>query len=153
MKKIIKKFLSMRFIRYGLSSLMAFTINYVILLVLDKALSDITLGLEIAATVGWIVSSNVNFFVNRKAVFHDKGKVVPEYLKYYSVAIPVFLIKNLGLFEIFVRLLNISAAIASPLAETVMFILTYFIQKFLVFNGKKKLPAEGDTADADNSCG
>lgn len=136
---MIKKIFSVKFVRYGLSSLLAFAINYAILLVLEHSLTDIVgvFGLEIAALVGWIVSSNVNFFVNRKFVFRNSGKLGAAYVKYYGVAIPVFLIKNLGLLELLVRVVRIPTEIASPLAETLMFIVTYFFQKLLVFKNKK----------------
>ncbi len=141
----VKKLLSITFIRYGLSSLAAFAVNYIILLLLEHLLEDLPANLEIAATAGWIVSSNMNFFVNRRFVFNDNGKIGPEYAKYYTVAIPVFLIKNLGLLEILVRLVHIPTEIASPLAETIMFILTYFFQKALVFGKKKQKEADTDS--------
>lgn len=137
MIKMIKKLLSVKLIRYGLSSLFAFAINYAILLFFKYEFNGMTLNLEIAATIGWIVSSNANFFINRIFVFHDQGKLAPAYFKYYGVAIPVFLIKNLGLLELLVRVVHVPTEIASPLSETLMFIITYFFQKMLVFRQKK----------------
>ncbi len=137
MIKMVKKLLSVKFIRYGISSLIAFAINYAILLLFKYEFGDMTLNLEISATVGWIVSSNANFFINRIFVFRDKGRLAPAYFKYYGVAIPVFLIKNLGLLELLVRVVHIPTEIASPLAETLMFVITYFFQKLLVFRQNK----------------
>lgn len=134
---MIKKLLSVKFIRYGLSSLLAFAINFAILLFFKYKFGETTPYLEISLTIGWIVSSNANFFINRVFVFRDKGQLAPAYFKYYGVAIPVFLIKNLGLFELLVRVVHIPTEIASPLAETLMFIITYFFQKLLVFRQNK----------------
>lgn len=143
MIKMIKKLMSVKFIRYGLSSLLAFAINYTILLFFKYEFSEMTLNLEIAIVIGWIVSSNANFFINRVFVFRDNGKLAPAYIKYYGVAAPVFLIKNLGIFELLVRVIHIPEEIASPISETLMFIITYFFQKLLVFRQKKPQRNDG----------
>ena len=122
-------------IKYLFSSGVAFVINYAILVLLELWLSPIfVLGAEVAMVSAWLISSVVNFFINRCWVFKAKGNLLTEASKYYALAFPVFLIKNFGILEILYRVLKLPMAIAAPIAEVVLFLSNYIIQKKLIFN-------------------
>ncbi|MGM9636457.1 MAG: GtrA family protein [Eubacteriales bacterium] len=136
MKKI-KAILASDAPRYVCSSLIAFAINYVAVLVLEKLLKSLTFGLEISMVLSWLLSSHVNFLINRSFVFRSKDRILPAYLKYYTLALPVFVVKNVGFLELLYRLLHLKVSIAYPIAEAMMFVVTYLVQKKLIFRKKK----------------
>ena len=57
---------------------------------------------------------------------------------YYGLAIVSFSVKTFVLLELFVRVLKLSTWIAKPIAEAVMFIVNYFVQKKIIFKKKEK---------------
>lgn len=146
MREKIKTLLSMPSIRYTASSLFAFGIEYALVLVMPflwrTLLPDYWIGEDQAENVvmpiAWLISSNVNFFVNRTMVFYSKDRVLPAYLKYFALALPVFLIKSFGLVKLLLNYTPLPMWVAYPAAQTAMFIVTYIIQKKLIFKLKKK---------------
>ena len=54
-------------LKYLASSVVAFGVNYVLLLVLDKRIPSVG-SMELAALIAWIISSFINFTINRKWV-------------------------------------------------------------------------------------
>lgn len=147
MKKI-KAILTSDAVRYVCSSLLAFAVNYGVVLTLDLLLKNLRLGLEISMVAGWLISSHVNFLVNRSFVFRSKGPMLSAYLKYYTLALPVFLVKNFGFMELLCRLLHLKVSIAYPIAEGMMFIVTYLVQKKLIFKKKNRRQEEQPPDDA-----
>ena len=118
-------------IKYLFSSGVAFVINYVILVLLELWLSDaFLLGAEVAMVCAWIVSSVINFLINAN------GNIIAEASKYYALAFPVFLVKNFGILELLYRVLKLKMWIAAPIAEAVLFVSNYIIQKKLIFKNK-----------------
>ncbi len=125
-------------IKYLFSSGVAFVINYAILVALELWLAPIfVLGAEIAMVSAWLISSVVNFFINRYWVFKADGNLFAEASKYYALALPVFLIKNFGILELLYRVLKLKMWIAAPIAEAILFVSNYIIQKKLIFKNKK----------------
>lgn len=137
--KLLKKIFEMKAVRYFLSSCAAFAVDYVIFLALDRVLGGISfLSMELAAVAAFAVSSQVNFWLNRRWVFRSQGSVPAEMAGYYSLAGAAFLIKTFILLEIFVRLLKIPKPLAKPLSEAAMFVFNYTIQKKIVFRKGRK---------------
>lgn len=149
MKKI-KAILASDAPRYICSSLISFAINYGVVLILEWLLGSLTFGLEISMVSGWLLSSHVNFLINRSFVFRSKDRIMPAYLKYYTLALPVFIVKNVGFLELLYRLLHLKVSIAYPIAEAMMFVVTYLVQKKLIFRKKKKGWQEESSAEQDN---
>ena len=143
----IYKLILKHFFRYALSSIASFFIDcggvYLLTLLLagmgmhDPALSGIS-------TVGArIVSSLVNFFINKKLVFESDASTGKAMLRYYALAIPQLAIQWLldqGLYT----LLGISESAAGirtlihVLVMCVLFVASYLIQQRWVFANKKK---------------
>lgn len=152
MRERIKTLLSMPSIRYTASSLLAFGIEFVLALVLEFLFIHSvgmgeTLSRNAAMAIGWVLSSHVNFYVNRTLVFHSKDPALPAYLKYFALALPVFLIKSFGLVNLLIELTKLPLAIAMPVAQTAMFVVTYIVQKKLIFKMKKKKTGDSDEAN------
>ncbi len=135
----IKKLLSAQSVRYFISSCAAFAVNYCVALALDAVLGKMTVfSVEAATAVSFIISSQVNFWVNRAWVFRSKKPPLPELGGYYSLALVSFAVKTYVFIEIMVRLLGLPLAIAMPIAEAVMFVVNYLVQKKLIFRKKDR---------------
>lgn len=141
-KALIIKLYNTQALRYIASSGIAFIIDYVLLLIIERALGGLTLSMEIAAVAAWLISSQVNFWMNRVWVFGSKKSPLPELGGYYALAAVSFSVKTFVLLELMVRVLTIPLAIAKPVAEVIMFAVNFIIQKMLIFkkNGKKENP-------------
>lgn len=126
-------------VRYLISSLIAFVVNYIILLGLNAVFKNISgLSMEFAAVPAFLASSQINFWINRRWVFRSKKAPIPELFGYYSLAIFSFIIKTYVLLEIMVRLFKLPLAISSPMAEVIMFAINYAVQKVFIFKNKKR---------------
>lgn len=128
-------FLASRSLKYLFSSGVAFVIDYVLLILLDRIL-PFGASMELAAPCAWIVSSLTNFFLNRNFVFRSGESLAVALSEYYGLAGVVFLLKTYVLLEIMTRLLHIPLTIAKLAAEVVFFVSNYFIQKKFIFKRK-----------------
>lgn len=132
-------------LKYLASSVAAFGVNYVLLLVLDKRIPSVG-SMELAAVIAWIVSSFLNFTLNRKWVFRSDTSYKAAFLEYYSLAVVVFCIKTFGFLELLTRVLHLELWFAVPVAEAILFVCNYFIQKKWIFGHKqgKRTPPSDD---------
>lgn len=118
-------------LKYIFSSVVAFVIDYMLLLYLDAILP--VASMEIGALIAWLASSISNFFLNRNYVFRSSAPLALALTEYYSLAGVVFLLKTYVLLELLIRVIGIPLGIAKPIAEVVFFVTNYFIQKKLIF--------------------
>ncbi|HBS74272.1 MAG: hypothetical protein CMH38_01200 [Microbacterium sp.] len=112
------------------SSLLAFALDTVLLLVLSAATGSLVFSIVTAR----LVSASVNFAVNRRVVFHRRSRGrTREALRYAALAL-VLLASNIAwmgaLTDIGVTLLA-----AKMLTEVVLFLTSYGVQRSLVFRG------------------
>ncbi len=128
-------FLSSHILKYIFSSVVAFFVDYVLIMLLTDLLGGVfpKLSMEIAALLAWIVSSATNFTINRSFVFHSKANIWTALGEYYGLAVVVFLLKTYVILELLTRVLFLPLGIAKPIAEVVFFVMNYFIQKKLIF--------------------
>lgn len=131
-------------LKYLASSVVAFGVNYVLLLVLDKRIPSVG-SMELAALIAWIISSFINFTINRKWVFRANGSYRKAFLEYYSLATVVFCIKTFGFLELLTRVLHLELWFAVPVAEVILFVCNYFIQKKWIFGHRKAESKGGHT--------
>ncbi len=137
-KALIIKLYNMQALRYIVSSGIAFIIDYILLLAFEALLSDIVIAMELAAILAWLISSQINFWINRTWVFKSKKSPLPELGGYYALAAVSFSVKTFILLELMVRVLSIPLAIAKPIAEIIMFAANFVVQKLLIFKKKDK---------------
>ena len=138
-KALTVKLYNVQALRYIVSSGIAFVIDYVLLLIIESSLGELSLAMEIAAIAAWIISSQINFWINRVWVFGSKKSPLPEFGGYYALAAVSFSVKTFVLLELMVRVLTVPLVIAKPIAEVIMFAVNFIIQKLLIF---KKKPQE-----------
>lgn len=134
-------FLASTPLKYMASALLAFALNYGIYALLVWLLKPVVAKyLFISTLVAWVISSFVNFSVNRSVVFRKKDGYFAAFAGYYSLAVIVYFVK-FGMTYVFVNLLHISEYIAMPISEVILFVVNYFVQKLLIFGKKKKIKA------------
>lgn len=119
-------------LKYLFSSCLAFAVDYVLHLYLN-AVIPLAASMEIGAFVAWCCSSAVNFAVNRSFVFHSSAPLKVALPEYYSLAIVVHLLKSYVILELLTRVAHIPLGIAKPIAEVVLFVGNYIIQKKFIF--------------------
>lgn len=127
-----------RILKFGGSSLASAAIDFILLLLLKKITAgmfseDISL---LASVIGArIVSSLFNYTMNKKVVFASANK--GSFIKYY-----LLVLVNMGLNYCLLWLLNIklgiNLAVAKLIVETVLFILSYSVQKNYIFTKTDK---------------
>jgi len=112
---------------FSLSSIAAFVVNTSALLVLNAATGSLALSLLGAR----LLSATVNFTLNRRAVFHDNGRIWPQLARYIPLALALLGASYLGL----LTLTHLGMAIipAKILADFVLWLTSYGVQRSLIF--------------------
>ena len=141
----IYKLILAHFFRYTLSSIACFVVDSGMVFLLTKVLSGILLDpmLSAISTVGArVVSSLINFYLNKKLVFKAKVSTGKAMLRYYALALPQLAAQwllNQGLYT----LLGITESQAGMrtlihiLVMCVLFIVSFTIQQRWVFAPEK----------------
>ena len=142
----IYKLILAHFFRYTISSIASFVIDsgmvYLLTVLLRGILTDPLLG-NVATVGARVVSSIINFFMNKKLVFQTKVSTGKAMLRYYALAIPQLLVQSLlnsALYSFF------SIGSDQPGLRTlihivvmcVLFIISFTIQQRWVFAPEKQ---------------
>ena len=87
----------------------------------------------LAATVGArVLSSIYNFLMNKGVVFRCEGKTGITFVKYYTLCV-VQMLASAGLVALFFRLLGGNETIVKMVVDTLLFLVSFRIQKEWVF--------------------
>lgn len=129
--------------KFSASSFIGFLVDYCIYAVLLFMLTlwgsslGITYveGIRISNIGARIVSACVNFTLNRKFVFKSNENLLRSAFKYCLLAV-IILVGNTFVLEFLVTTLLIPSMIAKIITELAFFILSWTVQKFLVFRHK-----------------
>ncbi len=85
------------------------------------------------ATVGArVISSIYNYLMNKGVVFKCEGKIQTTFFKYYALCI-VQMLCSAGLVGLFYRLLGLNETIVKIIVDTLLFLVSFRIQKEWVF--------------------
>ena len=137
----IYKLILAHFFRYGLSSIVSFMVDVGLVALLTTLFGNLLTGLALtAATVvpARVVSSLINFFMNKQLVFHSKASTGKAMLRYYLLAVPVLIAQTLltdgvyKLFHIGPDLVFLRSLIHVAVM-VVLFTVTFMIQQRWVF--------------------
>ena len=141
----IYKLILAHFFRYTLSSVACFVVDSGMVFLLTKALSSFLMDplLSGISTAGArIVSSLINFFMNKKLVFQANVSTGKAMIRYYALAVPQLIVQwllNQGLYT----LLGIGESQAGArtlihiLVMCVLFVVSFTIQQRWVFAPEK----------------
>jgi putative flippase GtrA len=102
---------------------------------------------------GRAVAMLFNFTCVKRMVFNSRGRVLREFLQ-YTTLVAVSGTLSFGLIAFFVAYLSISVLKAKLLAEGILFLGNFLVQRDLIFTGNhdaKELPAEPDAGGLPRS--
>ena len=132
-------------IKFCGSSILSFIIDFLLYTICFLFSGSIILSNAIAR----IISLHFNFFVNKKFVFKnnkkDEKNIAGEYISYLGLAAFIFAMNTL-LLQGMVEALNINVFLAKIITEVVLFTLSYFVQRHLVFVKKNENVEENNYA-------
>ncbi|MDD2625425.1 MAG: GtrA family protein [Bacilli bacterium] len=125
------------FIKYTLSAGFCFALDqilfYIFRLMMINSIGDTSIF--IGAFLARVISSFVNYLINRDVVFGAKNKQNTLY-KYYALVIIQLGISTLSVYIIY-KLTNIDTSIIKIVVDIIIFIINYFIQRKYIFKNKE----------------
>lgn len=123
----------MKFIKASISSMISAGIDLGIytLIACDSSIYYIIL---IATVVARIISSLVNFIINKKWAFKSNGKTTKELIYFYILFIAKLLASSLLVWSL--SNTNINHTILKALVDIFLFFISYYIQSKYIFKNK-----------------
>ena len=118
-------------LKFSGSSLLSFLVDYLLYSVLLMSLG----GAAAANILARAISSVVNFTINRKYVFHHEEPVIRSAVKYFALAAGI-LACNTILLMLLVKA-GVNAFLAKIVTEILLFVISYLMQKRVVFRKKQ----------------
>lgn len=131
-------------VNYVLSSLASFLADIVCFYAFSRLLAGFApvpaVYIPAAATVlARVISSTLNYYINKTKVFTNRGKVRNTIFKYYSLAIMQMAL-SAGIVTLLSYLFgahSLGSTVIKMFVDTFIFILSFRIQKLWVFKGEK----------------
>ncbi len=120
-----------------IASMLSFIVDYGLFALLYYAIG---LTRTPCAVISRIVSSALNFTINRTVIFrvkNRKGNLWMELLQYYTL-VGIVLLLNIALLALFNGTLGIPVLISKAIAEVILFVFNYFVQRDVIFREKQK---------------
>lgn len=117
-------------VRFSLSSLAAFALDFVLVLALYAA----TANLAAAVVTARVVSASFNYAANRTLVFTagDATRVVTSATRYFGLA-TLLLVANYGMMHLLHQGLGVGIVFAKLATEASLFVASYQVQRRFVF--------------------
>ncbi|MGO1477147.1 GtrA family protein, partial [Alkalibacterium gilvum] len=91
----------------------------------------------VATLLARVVSSVFNFVLNRRWVFESDKNLKQTLISYYGLALVVALVSGISVYWLF-QLTSIKELILKIVIDALLFIMSYRIQKSLVFKTREK---------------
>ena len=115
-------------IKFSISSIISFIIDYSLFSIFSIFIKNISLCNIFAR----VISSIVNYLMNRKYVFKSNTNFYKSFFSYVVLAI-IILTLNTFLLNIFIYKLLINKFISKIMVEIILFIFNFLIQKKYIF--------------------
>ena len=147
----IYKLILGHFFKYTFSALLSSVLEIALVYVLTLCFDSLLAGVALTAVVtvaARVLSSLVNFYLNKKLVFNSKVSTGKALLR-YGLLVLVCMGLQLGLNELVYILFSIGAeqalmrTVVHVIVMTLLFVLNYFVQQRWVFTAKNNLKKEG----------
>lgn len=119
------------FLRFSLSSLVTFVIDTIVF----SAAFHFTGYIFLSTLTGRIAAGIFNFNLGRTLVFHSKGPLAREAIRYAVLVFSLMLV-SYSLVTLFVKTLGIPVIVAKVFSETVLFLLSFTLQRLFVFSSR-----------------
>lgn len=123
------------FLKYSAVSIVSFIIDIGLFKVFFNVLEGfINNSLILISTIlARIISSFINFILNKKFSFNSNKKLKSTVLKYYALCV-IQMIASGILVSLFYNLLGVSEVIIKILVDTILFFINYRVQRLWIFN-------------------
>lgn len=121
-------------LKFSASSLAGFAADY-LLFILFNILSGSVIFSNITARA---CSSVLNFSLNRKFVFKSDKSLAASALQYFALAVFILTV-NTALITLLTASVGMNKYIAKIIVEILMFVLSFSVQRLLVFRKKEKM--------------
>ena len=132
--KIIKKYET--FLKYITVSIISFIIDIAFFNIILYVFINIDNKIIISTIIARIISSLINYLLNKNKVFNSKEKVFNTIIKYYGLVIIQMLISAFMVNFIYSKV-SINPTIIKIPVEFIIFICNYLIQKVFIFKKDK----------------
>ena len=116
-------------LKFSTSSYLSFLVDYFTFILLFYKL-DLQ-SLVLSNIIARAVSSTFNFYVNNKFVFKNRDKILKKYIKYVTLVVFILALNTVVLKIL--QSLGIRVFVAKIITEALMFIVSYNIQKRIIF--------------------
>lgn len=153
----IYKLILGHFFKYTFSSLLSSVLEIALVSVLTMLLNDAVKGVALTAAVtvtARVLSSLVNFYLNKKLVFHSQVSTGKALLRYGLLAL-VCMGLQLGLNEAAYLLFSIGGqqtllrTVVHVCVMVVLFVMNYYVQQRWVFSAESAVKKEGKAAKGE----
>ena len=124
--------------KFGMSSLLAAVIDYVLVLLLSALTRGLAPSTSLAVSVvgARLVSASVNFSINRRMVFKGDETLGRAIAKYAVLALCILAV-NYALMHLLTIALGWPIALAKLLVEVLLFSVSFLVQGKFVYRGKR----------------
>lgn len=85
-----------------------------------------------------LISSSLNYTINRKIVFNSNNGICTSATKYFLLALATIIINTI-IIQVLVNYLFINELLAKLLAELILFVISWLIQRNFIFNSKEAI--------------
>jgi len=127
--KLIKKYQT--FLKYILVAILSFLIDIGIFSLLNSFL-NFNKKIIVATIIARVVSSFINYLLNKNKVFESNEGKIKTIFKYYLLVIIQMFVSAFSV-DFLYSLLKINATIIKIPVEFIIFICNYLIQKYIIF--------------------
>lgn len=130
----VYKVLFSNFVKYIFSSFASSIIDLVSFQVLLALFVHLAVDRRLltATVAARVISSAFNFAVNRKVVFQNRGKLTKQFIKYYLLCIIQMFLSAFLVIQVN-RLWGISKLVEKIIVDTILFFVSYHIQRVFIF--------------------
>lgn len=135
--KLIINFGAPTLLKFILTSFASFVIDFLLFTLFTKFFEG-DQNVWICNVLARVISATVNYLLNKLIVFKKKGKTAQTFLAYCLLAVGV-LIGNTVLLHLLVNFCHLNPYGAKVLVELIMFFVSWFVQRFLIFKKKNQI--------------
>lgn len=129
---------AIRVLKYLFSSLSAFVIDICIFHLMVLLLKEYSgCYIYISTFISRVLSSIYSFTINKKLVFKDKSRTRNSFVKFVILCV-IQMCLSATLVNGIYRLIKVNESIIKICVDSVLFIISYLAQKYIVFSPKNK---------------
>lgn len=124
-------------LKFSAASFVSFLLDYLLYTLLSLLTASMPQSLLISNITARMVSAAVNYIINRKLVFQDKGNAARSAIQYILLAAGILLGNTLVL-NALVGGLGCNRFAAKLLTELLFFLLSFLVQRFIIFKKERE---------------